>query len=318
MPNLMLTNYCNYHCAYCFGVDMMAPKQPAQRMSRDTFKGIVEWLKKRPFDNIVHLMGGEPTLNPDFEWMVDYLLENDLYVTVFSNMATDQAPVYAEKLSCLPVRWVANVNNPANWTAHQRENIMKALKAAGKNAALTFNIIPDEPNELWALDLIKECGLSPEVKVGFVLPTLTNSNLALPEEKYSEVAQRVVDLVKAGEDIGLHVGYECGVPYCAFNDEQSGYLWRHNSYPNSGCMSRMDITPDGYMIYCLPLATAHKRHYTEFDNYQECREWFEAQYAPYRLLGAKIECAECMLNNPEKCRAGCVAKNMIGANNVKF
>lgn len=317
MPNLMLTNYCNYHCPYCFGVDMMAPKQKAKIMSRETFMEIVDWLERKPFDRVVHLMGGEPTLHPDIEWMVDYLLEHEFHITIFSNMATDQAVSLADKFSILPIHWVANVNNPAKWTEKQRENITRALKAAGDKVSLTFNIMPEEPNELWALDLIRDYNLSHSIKVGFVLPTLTSSNMALKENEYGVVAQRVIDLVKAGEPMDITIEYECGVPYCTFTDEQHGYLWRHKSNVSSGCQSRLDITPDGEVIYCLPLATAHRRHFSSFDNYPECREWYEKQYRPYRMLGAKIECAECMLNNPIKCNGGCLAKNMIGANNVQ-
>lgn len=318
MPNLMLTNYCNYRCPYCFGIDMMAPKQSPKQMTRETFIQIVDWLEKKSFDRIVHLMGGEPTLHPDIEWMVDYLMERDFYITIFSNMATDRAVELAEKLSILPIHWVANVNNPAKWSEKQRRNIMRALKAGGSKVSLTFNIIPQEPNELWALDLIREYDLARNIKVGFVLPTLTSSNMALEENEYGVVAQRVIDLVKAGKDLDITIDYECGVPYCSFTEEQQGFLWRHKSEPKSGCQSRLDITPDGEVIYCLPLATAHKHHFSEFEDYPICREWYENQYRPYRMLGAKIECSDCMLNNPVKCNGGCLAKNMIGANNVKF
>lgn len=316
MPNLMLTNYCNYHCPYCFGMDMMAPKKKPVVMSRETFKGIINWLERKPFDRVVHLMGGEPTLNPDIEWMVDYLLEHDMLITIFSNMATKQAADLAEKLSFLPIHWVANVNNPAKWSKGQRENIERALQVGGKNVALTFNVMPEEPNELWALELIERFNLSTSIKVGFVLPTLTSSNMALKDDEYDIVAQRVVDLVKAGERLGVSLEYECGVPYCVFSDEQMGFLWRHNSSPGSGCQSRLDITPDGEVIYCLPLATAGLRHYSEFESYPDCREWFEARFRPYRMLGNRIECADCMLNNPLKCNGACLAKNMMNAKNV--
>ncbi len=318
MPNLMLTNYCNYHCPYCFGVDMMVPKKERALMSRETFTGIMEWLERKPFDRVVHLMGGEPTLHPDIEWMIDYMLERDLHVTIFSNMATKQSAELAEKLAEFPVCWVANVNNPVKWNDGQRENIFRGLQAAGRKASLTFNIIPEEPNELWALELIEKYDLSRSIKVGFVLPTLTSSNMALKDEDYDVVARRVVSLVKAGEPMDISIEYECGVPHCCFTDEELGYLWRHHSTVNSGCQSRLDITPQGDVIYCLPLATAGMRHYTTFDNYIECREWFENRYRPYRMLGSKIECADCMLNNPLKCNGGCLAKNMIGAHNVEI
>lgn len=318
MPNLMLTNYCNYHCPYCFGMDMMVPKKEKSMMSRDTFKGIMDWLERKPFDRVIHLMGGEPTLNPDIEWMVDYLLEHDMHITIFSNMATKQAVELAEKFAILPVRWVANVNNPTKWSEGQRRNIEQALQAAGQKVSLTFNIIPEEPNELWALDLIERFNLNRSIKVGFVLPTLTASNMALKDNEYGIVAQRVVDLLKAGERLDVTLDYECGIPFCAFTDAQLGFLWSHNSNIQSGCQSRLDITPDGEVMYCLPMATAGLRHYSTFPSYPECHDWFEQRFRPYRMLGNRIECADCMLNNPVKCNGGCLAKNMIGAQNVSI
>lgn len=318
MPNLMLTNWCNYRCPYCFGVDMMAPKRKAKAMSRETFEGIVEWLEREPFDRVIHLMGGEPTLNPDIEWMVEKLLSKDLFITIFSNMATKQAVSLSEKLKYLPVKWVANVNNPTKWTEQQRKNIINCFANGGEKISLTFNIIPNEPNELWALDLIREYGLSRNIKVGFVLPTLTSSNMALKDNEYGVVAERVINLLKAGESMGVTIDYECGVPVCVFTDEQLGYLWRHKSDVVSGCRSRLDITPEGEVMYCLPMSSAGTFHYSRFKSYPECRNWFEKTYAPYRLLGSKIECADCMLNNPAKCNAGCLAKNLIGAKNVNI
>lgn len=318
MPNLMLTNWCNYHCPYCFGMDMMAPKQKPSAMSKETFEGILEWLLRKPFDKTIHLMGGEPTLHPEIEWIVDRLLEMDMHITIFSNMATKQAVELAEKFSPLPIKWVANVNDPDKWNDTQRENITKALRSAGKKASLTFNIQPNEPNELWAIELIERYKLSRNIKVGFVLPTLTSSNIALPDSEYHKAAQRVINLINAGSHLDVTIDYECGVPYCAFTDEQQGFLWRHKSRGSSGCQSRLDITPDGNVMYCLPLATAGLRHYTTFENYLECRNWFEQRFHPYRLLGSRLECADCLLNNPLKCNGGCLAKNMIGAKNIQI
>ena len=179
----MLTNWCNYHCPYCFGVDKMMPKKPKNAMSRDTFNVRRGSSKRKPFDRVIHLMGDEPTLNPDIEWFLNRLLEENMHITICSNMATPQAVQLAEKCSMLPVHWVANVNNPTKWNKAQRENISKALRAAGKHASITFNIQPEEPNELWALELIEEFGLNPNIKVGFVLPTLTSSNMALKDSE---------------------------------------------------------------------------------------------------------------------------------------
>lgn len=318
MPNLMLTNYCNYKCSYCFGKDIMYPKNPRQLMTRDTFNGIVEWVKKGPSDQIFHLMGGEPTLHPEIDWMVARLLEEDMQTTIFSNLATPGAVDLAAKIAKLPVSWVVNVNDPAKWNEAQRKNITAALEVLKERACLTFNIMPDEDDNMWALEYTKRYHLNKSIKVGFLLPTYHQNNVALEDDQYSVVAAKVTRLAQEAAKDDIHLEYECGIPTCAFTDEQLGILWRCHSQLHSGCQSRLDITPDGNVIYCLPLATLGSKHFSEFNDYNEACIWFEQRFQPYRMLGRRIECATCNLHNAMECNAGCLAKNLINCKNIKL
>lgn len=318
MPNLMLTNYCNYNCSYCFGKDIMYPKSTRQTMTRECFDGIVEWVKKGPSDRIFHLMGGEPTLNPDIEWMVARLLEENMEITIFSNLATPRAVELSKKVADLPVNWVVNVNDPAHWNSVQQKNITTALELLKDKASLTFNVMPDEDDNMWALEYTKRYHLNNNIKVGFLLPTYNQTNMALEDDQYSVVATKVVRLAQEAAKVDVHLDYECGIPTCAFTDEQLGILWRCGSRLQSGCQSRLDITPDGEVIYCLPLATLGSKHYSQFDNYNEACIWFEMRFAPYRMLGRRIECATCNLHNSLSCNAGCLAKNLIDCKNINL
>jgi len=318
MPNLMLTNYCNYKCSYCFGKDIMFPKNPRQLMSRETFNGLVEWVKKGPSDRTFHLMGGEPTLHPEIDYFVGRLLEEDMHITIFSNLATPGAVELAKKVADLPVAWVVNVNDPAKWNSVQREHITTALELLGRQASLTFNVMPDEDDNMWALEYTKKYHLNNSIKVGFLLPTYQQTNVALNDDEYTVVAAKVTRLALEAAKDNIHLDYECGIPTCAFTDEQLGILWRCGSYLHSGCQSRLDVTPEGVVIYCLPMATLGSKHFTEFACYHEAALWFEQRWAPYRKLGRKIECATCNLHNSAACNAGCLAKNLIDSKNVNL
>ena len=287
-------------------------------MTRECFDGIVEWVKKGPSDRIFHLMGGEPTLNPDMEWMIARLLEEDMNITIFSNLATRSACEIAGKIADLPVNWVVNVNDPAHWDDEQRKNITQALDILKSRACLTFNVMPDEDDNMWALEYTKRFHLNNNIKVGFLLPTYNQTNVSLDDKQYSIVAAKVVRLAQEAAKADVHLDYECGIPTCAFTDEQLGILWRCGSKLQSGCQSRLDITPDGEVIYCLPLATLGKKHYSQFENYNEACIWFEQRFAPYRMLGRRIECATCNLHNSLSCNASCLAKNLINCKNIKL
>lgn len=296
----------------------MFPKNPRQLMSRETFNGLVEWVKKGPSDRTFHLMGGEPTLHPEIDYFVGRLLEEDMHITIFSNLATPGAVELAKKVADLPVAWVVNVNDPAKWNSVQREHITTALELLGRQASLTFNVMPDEDDNLWALEYTKKYHLNNSIKVGFLLPTYKQSNVALNDDEYTVVAAKVTRLALEAAKDNIHLDYECGIPTCAFTDEQLGILWRCGSYLHSGCQSRLDVTPEGVVIYCLPMATLGSKHFTEFACYHEAALWFEQRWAPYRKLGRKIECATCNLHNSAACNAGCLAKNLIDSKNVNL
>lgn len=314
----MLTNWCNYKCPFCFGIDGMHPKRPARAMDDDTFLGILAWLKRTEYKAPIHLMGGEPTLHPKFEWIVDTLLERDLPITVFSNLATEKAPVYTEKLSLLPINWVVNVNPPYKWEGRQRDRIEASLANLGTRASITFNIMPDEADNDWAIDLIRRFNLNKHIKVGFILPTYTHSNVSLREDEYAVVAERTVRLARRAAQEGIDLAYECGVPTCAFTDAQLGELWRLGNRVMSGCYSRLDIQPTGEVFYCLPLYTLAAKHYSEFPTYDAAKAWFEKIYAPYRRIGRRLECATCNLMCPDACNGACLAANLNGIKNLKI
>ena len=316
MPNLMLTNWCNYKCPYCFGIDYMAPNIAKQNMSQTTFTNIIEWLSETPNVKTIHLMGGEPTLHPDFEWIVEYLLARDFHITIFSNVATKQALLYSQKLSDLPIMWVVNINPPDTWNENRKHRITAALKTLGKKATITFNVMPDDNNNTWAIDLIKEYDLNKCIKVGFVLPTLTGSNYYLDDGQYTVVVEQVVRLAQDAAKDRIKLEYECGVPTCIFSDEQLGILWKTGSAFDSSCCSRMDIAPDGKLIYCLPLATKHAIHFSEFPSYLKAKHWYEKKLQPYRRLGRTENCYKCNLMRPDSCNGGCLAKILLTAKNI--
>jgi len=294
----------------------MAPKMAKKNMSKETFCGLFDWLGKTPEVRTIHLMGGEPTLHPDFEWFVEYLLAKDYPITVFSNLATPYAEVYAEKLADLPVSWVVNINPPYTWGDAQRKRILSALQVLGQKSSITFNIMPDDSDSFWAIELIKTYNLGRQIKVGFVLPTVTGSNYSLDDTEYSIVADKVVTLAIEAEKEDITMMYECGVPTCTFTDEQLGILWDTGSTFSSSCYSKLDITPDGECIYCLPLVTKAKAHYSMFDTYLDARQWFEKKWQPYRRLGNTAHCHTCNLMDPHICHGGCLAKMLLNAKNV--
>src|SRR5579875_3686647 len=82
--DVYITSLCNRHCTYCF-----LPQEffsSGTRMSLDGFAGVVTWSLREGVSEIT-LLGGEPSLHPQFGDMVSHAAAHGLAVRVVTNGA---------------------------------------------------------------------------------------------------------------------------------------------------------------------------------------------------------------------------------------
>lgn len=78
-----LTNRCNTYCKYCF---QSARKQDKDYLNYENVRSILEYVEsKADGKKILHLTGGEPTMNPDFFRILSYAADNDFIVRIQTN-----------------------------------------------------------------------------------------------------------------------------------------------------------------------------------------------------------------------------------------
>ena len=73
MPNIAITSYCNLHCPYCFAQQMFQDNN-IKNMSVERFDEILKWIEPYAVNNHcrIGIIGGEPTLNPNFETIIEH------------------------------------------------------------------------------------------------------------------------------------------------------------------------------------------------------------------------------------------------------
>ncbi len=112
MSNVLLTEICNRRCPYCFAQHAMA-RGDARTMSLAEVVRVADLLVASRAAR-VGILGGEPTLHPDFVDILPYLLSRGLRATVFTNGLASEETVAA--LSAIApgakVTYVVNVNYP--------------------------------------------------------------------------------------------------------------------------------------------------------------------------------------------------------------
>jgi len=313
MANLMLTTACNFHCPYCFGLDLFGPGQPRQYMPFKLFKELLAWIDRAEVPEMaIHLMGGEPTLHPAFGDMVDELVRRGRKIVVFSNVAAPLDEALIRRTADLGVRWIINCNSPDTYQDHQLALLHRHLALLGGAACITFNLTDGQTPFQYVLDYIEQYGLHRAIKVGVALPTLEHRNVHAGWDTLPAIAEQILKLLREARRREIRMEFECGVPYCLFSEEQHAEL---RDIHLSHCASRLDITPAGEVINCLPLCRVASFSFQRFRNYRQAREWFQRMQAPYRQVGIASRCLFCAYRLEGRCSA-CLAQGLGDYNRI--
>lgn len=313
MANLMLTTDCNFNCEYCFGKEMIGKGHSRHTMTMSLFNEILDWFERAQMDNMdIHLMGGEPTLSPHLDDILEELGQRKIRYVIFSNFSAKLDRRVLEKSIKHDARWVVNANDPSNYTGNQLKRLHQHLEIAGRFAMLTLNITDSATKFDYILDYIDRFGLDRKVKIGVALPTLDHRNIYVKRDEYPAVAGHIIRLVDEADDRNIDVEFECGVAYCLFNDEQRKKL---DGVQVSHCGSRLDITPTGNIINCLPLCSIASIPFHNFMDYGDALSWFQNALSHYRSIGSCAECLTCRHLAAGLCQA-CLADTLWKLNKI--
>jgi len=143
MANVLLTEKCVRSCPYCFAKEYL--KESKENML--SWKNLIYITDLFEASNEKHLslLGGEPTLHPDFVDFVLYLNQRKFNVNVFTSgiMPSKKLETAEEFLLKIPAEnlsFVCNYNHPNSSTASETKQIDKFFKIFSKYISLSFNL----------------------------------------------------------------------------------------------------------------------------------------------------------------------------------
>jgi len=83
-PNILLTSYCNQNCSFCFASHLMGKRNKTNHISFEKYAKLLDYLEKNGI-NEVFLMGGEPTMHPDFIKIIRETVDRGFAIELFTN-----------------------------------------------------------------------------------------------------------------------------------------------------------------------------------------------------------------------------------------
>ena len=143
MANILLTEKCVRACPYCF----------AKEYLKESKENLLSWenliymadLFESSHEKHLSLLGGEPTLHPNFIDFVMYLHQRKFHVNVFSNgimsdKALEAAKEFLLKIPAENLSFVCNYNHPDSSTEKETKQINRFFETFAPYISLSFNL----------------------------------------------------------------------------------------------------------------------------------------------------------------------------------
>jgi len=259
------------------------------------------------------VLGGEPTLHPQFAEIVEYLLRRGIKPTVFTNgICSDDA---ADAIDRIPGRqgleFVVNVNAPGVDPPAAAARQEAFLRRFAGLCNLGVNLYRADLDPAFAIGIAMRAGIRKGViRVGLAQPALDEPNEWLRLEHYPRAAESVTKLAEAAFGIGMKVSLDCGFPLCSFTDGQLGRLVRNGTVAKFYCRPAVDLGPNGAAWACFPLAKSTRttiRRSTRLDDLYDRFVAMKTEIRDRTRVGVFDECSTCAHMRRGVCEGGCLA-----------
>lgn len=314
MPNILLTTRCNLSCQYCFAQEKLSSAR--MNMPMENVERVIDFLKRSDFP-IFRVMGGEPTLHPQFNEIIEMAIESGMRVDVLSNATWKEST--AALFGRIPPRhlmFLLNIDHPDNYNPHQWgviERNLSALKGRG-GITLSFNVFEKQPRSDYVLDLAERYDFK-YIRLSLSLPVLGAGNTYLPVAELHEVALFVMHFSAKAETRGISVQFDNAVPLCIFDEAQIGHLLLHGVYDlgrNARCDPIIDIGPDLTIWSCFCLSSLKNRKLNEFQTLAEAQDYYRKVWSVYQdTVYALPDCYDCYYREKWGCQGGCLTYAMM-------
>lgn len=312
MTNILVSRTCNQSCAYCFASDYLADSylegsQPF--LPLEAFDSRLEFLDRSEI-NQVRLLGGEPTLHPDFPELVHRAHLSHRHLLVFSNGWMPEAALQSlESLSPEECTVVINLSAGSNVDCEPARR--QVIQRLGLRAQPGYNIYQPSFDLNYLIPLILETGCRRSVRLGLAQPALSASNQYLNPKQYPWVGQRIVQFALQAAREGIKIELDCGFVRCMFSEDDLKILKSIKADMGWHCSPILDIELEGHVFHCFPLSAAWQVELTSSDKASELRTRFSEKFKLYRLAGIYRQCSSCAYKLSQECSGGCLSATML-------
>lgn len=303
----ILTNYnCNLCCSYCFEKHLWNKKE---KLTPDELKTILEFAGP---DEEVSLVGGEPTIHPQFSELMAvlrsypnpaYLLTNGLFHSNYLDEIMDTFKIV-----------MVNLNDPRNYTAENwaivQNNIEKlAVEDSPCWIQLGINIFDKDQRFEYLIPFMKFYRIIKEIRISFAKPNYCFSNASLSDlPQMKETALTLLNLVALAATLGFSCSLDCPISPCLFDTDQLQFLSQYVSNLRFGdCAGGFTFFPGLQIGHCFG-SFSNMYPLTAFNSLIQIEEDISRKEDPLMYDVASFEvCKKCLFKRNRTCQGGCLS-----------
>ena len=300
--NLLINNYCNLKCSYCFAQEEMHSKE-AMNITMENFCKYLDFLKKNN-DKHVRLIGGEPTLHPNLEGLLNKVIEYDYFddILIFTNLtfSHDIAEMLINKNKFITIMLLPNINDLDLLFPNQRRNIINNLDflsvaLRGFNR-ISLNIYsPNQDLKKWE-EIVCKYNIS-SIRWSIVVPNTKLSKDFDVKEYFHQFQDILLELISWTQKYGIKLDCDCSVfPLCALDDKVIVKILKIDTlfFERMTCTDPvLDIAPNLDIRGCFGCSGMKQKNLTLFDSYDEIYEFFINDRKEVSNNIARKECLGC-------------------------
>ena len=266
---------------------------------------------------VLRLLGGEPTLHPEFERMVDYAVKAGFHVHVFTNgMMRAEIADFLSSYASDQISALCNVSPQARDTERMLRRREYALEKLGSKVSVGITITSAEFDYDGLVDMIARHQLKKRIRIGLAQPIVGEANEYLKPAEYRAVGARLAEMARECIEKDILIGFDCGLTLCMFSEEQIGTLATCSEGFSCVCRPIIDIGPALDVWHCFPLSEVLNLQLDGSATRSQIVRHYERITHPFRVLGCKPQCLKCDHLRRGQCTGGCLAHAINSLNKI--
>lgn len=319
MANIAITESCNLNCKYCFANEYVNKQR--NDITLENFVTAKEFiLSSTEFNGRIGIIGGEPTVHPEFDKILEHLDQDERVksVTIFTNgiKLEEFLPIVTKS----KFKFLINLNSPLDIGSPNYERALRnidSLIEAGKQNDLTLGLNIYKPDLDYSFYF--EALESRMLKTSRLSITVPNGEQAVGLERHIAFKNALYNIIVELMFRGVRFLIDCNKPpKCIFTEEEIEKLTLIGACdlrkPHGidlsmcSCNPVIDILPDLTAIRCFGLSRVSKVKISDFSTINDLREYYQKTFDENLISSPlKEECVNCQLFKEQKCNSGCFA-----------